>query len=271
MSTTSATVTGKSQLTVSDLGHVAERETAIGRHGAAGGGDAAEQRAQQRRLARARRSDDPAEVAGPDRSASRPRAPVCRRRYAHVTADRASSTSGSLIAGTPPGPARRRPSKRPQRARVPAEARHHRDEVEAHEPEPGVVGGHPVAPGRSSSRSSSTYRTSVSLPICGQHRAGEDLRPEDGRHPLGPHLVDESGDLLRRRVLEVRDLDRADDLPAVVLPEVRVRVVVGQQLAVARRAATAVASVIARSSSSTWRRTRRSWPRSAPRCAGSRR
>ena len=95
--------------------------------------------------------------------------------------------------------------------------------------------GSPGSPGRSSSRSTSTYFTPASLPICSSTGLGKTSEPKIAGTFVALDLVDERRDLLRRRVLEVRDLDRADDVPAVVAREVRVGVVVGQQLALRAR------------------------------------
>jgi hypothetical protein len=68
-----------------------------------------------------------------------------------------------------------------------------------------------------------------------QHRAGEDLGPEDRRDALLLDLLDQAHHLARCGLLEVLDLDRADHGPVVVPGEVGVGVVVGQQLAVGGR------------------------------------
>jgi len=73
------------------------------------------------------------------------------------------------------------------------------------------------------------------LPDLGQHRAGKDLGAENGWHFLLLELLDQRRHLLWGWVLERRHLDRPDDLPLVVGREIRVCVVVGQQLPVMRR------------------------------------
>jgi hypothetical protein len=63
-----------------------------------------------------------------------------------------------------------------------------------------------------------------------EHRGGEHLGAEDGGDADFLDLPDEPGDILRRRVVEVRQLDGPDHRPAVFLGEVGIGVVIGQEL-----------------------------------------
>ena len=156
-----------------------------------------------------------------------------RRRSAHVTPS--SRTSSGPVDGDHCGyfassGATLRDLEGLERRGVAAERLGHRDVVEAHQPEPRVLGVARLA-GRSSSRSTSTYSTSASRPICSSTGLGNTSDPKIAGTPAARDLLDQVGDLARRRVLEVRHLDRADHLPVVVLGEVGVGVVVGEQLA----------------------------------------
>ena len=121
-----------------------------------------------------------------------------------------------------------------QRGRVAAQRLGHRDVVEVHEPDPRVLG---LAGRAGQVVVAQDVDVLRRRPPCRSARARGSGRPRSRRSPgpSSPDLVDERRDLLRRRVLEVGDLDRADDVPAVVAAEVGVGVVVGQQLALGAR------------------------------------
>ena len=178
-----------------------------------------EQHAQQRGLARAGRADDAGELhrvdgevdVGEDGVA----AVADTRRRARSSSERAQRPA-SVIAGTPPCRVRRRTTSRASSAAAsPPSALDHRDVVEPHQAEPRVL--RIARARRAGRRRAARRRTSrrPRWPICSSTGLGEDLRAEDRRHLLGLDLVDQVGDLLGRRVLEVARLDRADDRPAV--------------------------------------------------------
>ena len=180
------------------------------------------------------------------------------------SARRPSTLDGRcLIADTSRRRARRcRTSNGPQRRRVATERLGHRDEVESHQAEPRVLGIAGV-PGRSSSRSSSTYSNARLAADLLEHRAREHLGPEDRRDAAGRDLIDQIGDLGRGRILEVGDLDRADDVPVVRLRRSRRRRRGRSAARASERSRTRCASPRRTRRSSP--RTRRSWPRSSRR------
>ena len=247
MPTHSATVTGKLQSIDSTCGTrptvTFGRSTDTPRHRA----HRAEHHLQQRRLARTRWSDDADEVARLDREVD-----VDQHRWATVVVDRdvvdGDQAAGVRVAVTtrhrrPPnagpvitGGTRRCPG-RCRELRRPASA-------EASPPSASVIvmklnfispshewSASPGAPGRSSSRRSSTYTAPVSLAICSSTGDGNTSEPNTAVHVLGFDLLDQVDDLSRRRVAEVGRLHRPDHVPAVGVGEVGVGVVVGDQLA----------------------------------------
>ena len=115
-------------------------------------------------------------------------------------------------------------------AGVATERRDHRDVVEQHQPEPRVLGIARLAGQVVVAQHVDVLDVRFPTDLL-EHRAGEHLGPEDRRHALRFDLLDQLGDLARRRILEVRHLDRSDHVPVVLLGEVGVGVVVGEQLA----------------------------------------
>ena len=196
----------------------------------------AEQHPQQRRLAGARRADDADELPGGDAQVD-----VDEHGRAAVGAGDAVEADQLAVVGSArhcgyvaSSGATLRTSIASQRRGVAAERLGHRDVVEAHQAEPRVLGVAGLARQVVVAEHVDVLDAGLAADLL-EHRAGEHLGAEDRRHVLGLDLVDELGDLARRRVLEVGHLDRADHLPAVVLGEVGVGVVVGQQLALRDR------------------------------------
>ncbi len=113
--------------------------------------------------------------------------------------------------------------------RIAAEPADHRRVVVLHEPEPRVLG-------LAGSAGKVVVAQRVLVADAGgladllEHLRREDLRAEDGGHALSLDLLDESRNLSRAGIGEVLRLDGADDLPAEVLGEVGVGIVVGHEL-----------------------------------------
>ena len=122
-----------------------------------------------------------------------------------------------------------------QRARVAAHRLGHRHVVEVHEAHPRVLG---VAGRRPAGRRRAARRRTRRRPPCRSARAPGSGRPPS-RRSRGPSSL-RTWSISAATSFGVgssksRDLDRADDVPAVVAREVRVGVVVGQQLALRAR------------------------------------